>query len=337
MKIHFPNRRSRPGTPPGIALLTLLAAALLFSSCSRKGGGKGEERERPPVPVVVAKAIAQDVPVEIKAIGNVQANSTVAIRSQMTGPIMQVHFQEGQDVKAGDLLITLDPRPWEALLNQVQANAKRDEALLVSSRLEFERTKRLFESKIASRDDYDKAEAAFHSLEATLLADSAAVSNAQVSLGYTSIRSPIDGRTGSLNVKAGNVVKETDDVLVTVNQVHPIEVVFSVPEQQLPAIRRRSSEAPLPVSALAAGEEKPVRGELSFVNNTVDTTTGMIQLKARFSNEENTLWPGQFVQVTVGLSNLVQATTVPSEAVQTSQTGDFVFVVKADSTARRGR
>jgi multidrug efflux system membrane fusion protein len=283
--------------------------------------------------VRVAPARIEDVPVEIRAIGNVQAYSTVAIRSQITGPIMQVHFREGQEVKVGDLLFTIDPRPWEALVNQAQANAKRDEANLLSARLEFMRTSNLFVSKIASQDDFDKAEAAFRSLEATVLSDNAAISNAQVSLDYTSIRSPVDGRTGSLAVKAGNVVKAPDDVLVSITQIRPIYVGFAVPERQLPTIRQRAREAALLVKAFAPGETNNIAvGELTFIDNTVDTNTGTIFLKGTFANTNDVLWPGQFVQTSLTVNTLTQATLVPSQAVQIGQNGEYIFVVKPDST-----
>jgi multidrug efflux system membrane fusion protein len=313
----------------------LIAACALFSSCSRKSADAKGQRlgSGIAVPVIVAQVESKDMPVELHAIGNVQAYSMVSVRSQITGPLTKVHIQEGQDVKAGDMLFTIDPRPWEDALNQARANSKRDEAQLISARLEFERTKKLFEGSIASRDDYDKAEAAFHALEATVLADNAAISNAELNVEYTSIRSPIDGRTGKLTVKEGNVVKSPDDVILTITQIHPIYVAFSVLEQQLPATQRRMKEATLPVEAIPPGEtNNPPRGELTFIDNTVDTTTGQILLKATFTNTDNTLWPGQFVQVSLTLSNLVQATVVPTQAVQTGQNGEFVFVVKPDST-----
>jgi multidrug efflux system membrane fusion protein len=314
--------------------LIFFSLGLLVSSCSQENKtptqGQGNAA---PVPVQVAQARTEDVPVEIRAIGNVQAYSTVAIRSQITGPIMQVHFREGQEVKVGDLLFTIDPRPWEALVNQAQANAKRDEANLLSARLEFMRTSNLFISKIASQDDFDKAEAAFRSLEATVLSDNAAISNAQVSLDYTSIRSPVDGRTGSLAVKAGNVVKAPDDVLVTITQIRPIYVGFAVPERQLPTIRQRAREAVLLVKAFAPGETNNIAiGELTFIDNTVDTNTGTIFLKGTFANTNDVLWPGQFVQTSLTVNTLTQATLVPAQAVQMGQNGEYIFVVKPDST-----
>jgi len=316
---------------------TFAAAGIVLSSCSQKPpattGGKSRLSSGP-IPVLVAKAEAQDVPVEIQAVGTVQAYSFVSIRSQITGKIVEVHFKEGQDVKAGDPLFTIDPRPYEAELNQAKANLQRDEAQLTNGRLNFERTSNLFASKIASQADYDAAEAAYESARSTVVADAAAITNAQVNLDYTAIRSPIDGRAGNLTVKEGNVVKAPDDVLVTLTQIHPIYVAFAVPEQNLLAIRRRMTQASLPVTASISGDtSNAAQGALTFIDNTVDTNTGTILLKGTFANTNTVLWPGQFVQATLVLSNLTQATVVPAQAVQTGQNGEFVFVVKADQTA----
>src|SRR6266478_3743945 len=203
---------------------SLLAATSIFCGCSAKATVSDAQKKvsSPPVPVVVAQAEAKDVPVELRNVGNVEAFATVTIRSQITGQITKIHFREGQEVKAGDLLFTIDPRPSEGALRQAEADLKRDQAQLVSVRLEFERAKKLLENGIGSRDDYDKAEAGFHALEATIMADEAAVSRAKLQVEFTSIRSPIDGRTGNLMVKEGNIVKAPDDFLVTINQVHPI-------------------------------------------------------------------------------------------------------------------
>jgi membrane fusion protein, multidrug efflux system len=307
-------------------------ATLLITGCSRKLPADAKT-PRPGVPVLVARVETRDVPVEICVVGNVQAYSTVAIRPQITGPIMKVHFEEGQEAKAGDRLFTIDPRPFEAALNQARASLKRDEAQLLSARLEFQRTSNLFQTKIASQQDYETAEAAFNSAEATVLADAAGVSSAQVSLDYTDIRSPVDGRTGRLLVKAGNVVKAPDDILVTLTQIHPIYVAFSVPEQQLPAIRRRAGETVLPVQAIVAGEtNNPAWGELTFIDNAVDANTGTILLKGTFANTNTVLWPGQFAQVTLTLAQVSNAVVVPAQAVQTGQNGQYVFVVQPDET-----
>ena len=324
------------------SIIALVWAAALCGCSGKASEARKTAGTRPSVPVITAQAEAQDVPIELRNIGNVEPYSLVAIRSQITGQITKIHFLEGQEVKAGDLLFTIDPRPAQGVLRQAQADLKRDQAQLVSVKLEFERAKKLLENAIGSRDDYDKAEAVFHALEATILSDEAAVSKAQLQVEFTSIRSPMDGRTGSLMAREGNVVKAPDDLLVNLNQVHPIYVTFSVPEQDLPAIRRRMRESKLFVEALVPVDSglpgevvDPPRGELTFIDNTVDVTTGRIKLKATFPNSDNALWPGQFVQTILTLNILKHATVVPSQAVQSSQSGDFVFVVKSDSTVQK--
>jgi multidrug efflux system membrane fusion protein len=317
--------------------LASAAMVILFSSCSQKSpapaGGKSARGGSGAVPVLVAKATTLDIPVEINAVGTVQAYSFVSIRPQLTGKIVKVHFQEGQEVKAGEMLFTIDPRPFEAALNQARANLQRDEAQLINNRLNFERTSNLFASKYASQADYDTAQATYQSAQSTVLADAAAITNSQLSLDYTAIRSPIDGRTGNLAIKEGNVVKAPDDVLVTVTQIHPIYVAFAVPENRLSAIRRQAAHESLAVQAFASGDTNAAaQGVLTFVDNTVDTNTGTILLKGTFPNTNTVLWPGQFVQTTLVLSNLTGVTVVPSQAVQTGQDGEYIFVVKPDDT-----
>lgn len=314
-----------------------VSAVLLLSSCSQKspapGAGKSGRGGGGPIPVVVSKAEAKDVPVEIKAVGNVQAYSAVSIRSQITGQITQVHFKEGQEVKAGDELFTIDPRPFQAALNQAEANLQRDQAMLINGRLNFERTSNLLNSKIASQADYDTALSAYQSAQSTVVADAAAVTNAQLNLAYTSIKSPVEGRTGNLTIKEGNIVKAPDDILVSVTQIHPIYVAFAVPENELPAIRKQAGRESLSVKAYPPGDtNSAASGMLTFIDNSVDTNTGTILLKATFQNSDTVLWPGQFVQASLVLSNLAQATVVPSQAIQTGQDGEFLFVVKADET-----
>ena len=313
----------------------VIASALVLSSCSQKSpaGGKSARGAGGPIPVVVAKAEARDVPVEIQAVGNAQAYSAVSIRSQITGQITKVHFQEGQEVKAGDELFTIAPRPFQAALNQAQANWQRDQAMLINGRLSFERTSNLLSSKIASQADYDTALSAYQSAQSTVIADAAAVTNAQLSLEYTSISSPIEGRTGNLTIKEGNIVKAPDDILVSVTQIHPIYVAFAVPENNLAAIRSEAAHESLAVKAYPPGDtNSTATGQLTFIDNSVDTNTGTILLKATFQNTNTVLWPGQFVQTSLVLSNLTQATVVPSQAVQTGQDGEFLFVVKEDQT-----
>lgn len=315
----------------------LIAAALLVSSCSRKspsasGGGK-PGRGGGPVPVVVAKSQSRDIPVQIEAVGNVQAYSAVSVRPQVGGRIVKVNFKEGQDVKAGDELFIIDPRPYQAAFNQAQANLQRDQAMLINSRLTFERTSNLLSGKIASQADYDAALSAYQSAQSTVIADAAAVTNAQLSLDYTSITSPIEGRTGNLTIKEGNVVKAPDDILVSITQIRPIYVAFSVPEDNLPAIRHQAAQGSMPVTACPPGDtNSTAKGQLTFIDNSVDTNTGTILLKATFENSNTVLWPGQFVKTSLILSNLTQAVVVPSQAVQTGQDGEFLFVVTGEDT-----
>ncbi|HEY9509270.1 MAG TPA: efflux RND transporter periplasmic adaptor subunit [Verrucomicrobiae bacterium] len=323
-------------TTPRIFTLSLALALAWFSvSCSKSetADAAGKAGANRAVPVIVAKSTQRNVPVEIQAVGNVEPFSLVTVRPQITGRIQDVHFEEGQNVKAGDPLITLDPGPWQAELNQAQANLKRDEAQLFNARLEFQRSSNLFNSQIASEQDYQSAEADFRSAESTVLADAAAVTNAMVNLSYTQIVAPIDGRTGQIEVKAGNVVKSPDDALVTITQIRPAYVAFAVPEQYLSAIRHRASESELPVRAFAPGEQdEAAEGKLTFIDNRVNTDTGTILLKATFANTNLVLWPGQFVQAVLTLNQLTNATVVPAHAVQTGQDGEFIFVVKPDET-----
>lgn len=328
----------------GTAACCLLFVLTLLG-CSRQpatpaaGGKPGKGGAGFPVPVLATQAVAKAMPVEVTGFGNVQAYSKVAVRSRITGELMKVHFQEGQDVKRGDLLFTIDPRPSEAALHQAQANLARDEAQADNARVEFDRNKKLFEASLISHDEFDKAESNLKALQAAVLSDQAAVSNAALNLEFTSIASPIDARTGNLLVHPGNIVQAGGDVLVTLNQIRPIYVTFSVPEQHFGDITRRMAETKLPVQAKLPsttsadeGTDNSVLGELSFLDNSVDATTGMIQLKATFPNQDNALWPGQFLQVVLKLKEQANSIVVPAQAVQTGQTNDFVFVVKADQS-----
>jgi membrane fusion protein, multidrug efflux system len=312
----------------------VLAAAVFFTACQRKeaAAGKGK-RQSGPVPVLVGKVVQQDVPSQVRAIGNVTAYSTVAVRSRVSGELMKVHFNEGQEVKRGDLLFTIDPRVPMAALQQARANLARDEAVVNQARTELDRERKLLESRLISQDEFDKAESAWKTAVANTESTKAAVTNAALTVEFTSIRSPLEGKTGTVLVRQGNQVNAESDVLVTINQVHPIYVVFSVPEQHLAEIRKESQEKTLKVEARLADWHGPSpHGELTFIDNAVDVTTGTIQLKATFANTDHALWPGQFVQVTLTLRSLSQVTVVPSQAVQAGQNGDYVYVVKADQT-----
>ncbi|MGA2181317.1 MAG: efflux RND transporter periplasmic adaptor subunit [Verrucomicrobiota bacterium] len=309
-----------------------VVATMLVNGCSggaKKGaGGAG-------APVLVAQAVETNVPVLIDPppVGHVMPYSTVTIRPQVGGIISQVHFQEGQEVKKDDLLFTIDPRPTQAALDVARAALERDAAQLEYAKINFAREQKLFDQKLISQDELDTNRASLDALTGTVAADKAAITNALLNLEFTEIRAPFDGKTGSLQFYQGNVVKAPDDTLLTINQIHPIHVAFAVPEQYLPEIKREMRQKTLKVMATFQNMDTPPQGELTFIDNSVDPTTGTIQLKATFPNEDSTLWPGQFVQVALTLSDLTNAIVVPSQAVQTGQNGQFVYVVKPDQTA----
>jgi len=310
----------------------LVAALLLANGCGRRPPVKA----RPVVPVLTAQAMATNVPVLIEPppVGHITPISCVTIRPQIGGTISQVNFQEGQEVRAGNLLFTIDSRPMQAALDQARANLQRDEAQMANSKIQFEREQKLFEQKLVSQDEYDTSKAGFDALAGTVAADRAAVANAQLNLEFTKIRSPITGRTGALQFHEGNVVKAPDDVLLTINQIHPIYAQFAVPEKYLPEIQRQMRGHTLAVTASFENmDTAPPRGELTFVDNAVDPTTGTIQLRATFPNARRILWPGQFVQLALQLNELTNVIVVPSQAVQEGQDGEYVFVVPADKEA----
>lgn len=335
-------RQQNPRKYPAIGILplallsVLVACAVLFSGCSREGEAVGPAAARPTmtVPVMVAKATQKTVPVEVRAIGNVQAYSTVSVKSQVEGEIEQVHFREGQDVSKGDLLFTIDARPFKAQLDQAEANLARDQAQSKNAIAQADRYKSLFDAGIVSKDQYDQYRTSAEALQAAVRADQAAVETAQLNLNYCTITSPIDGRTGDVLIHAGNVVKSNDASMLVINQIRPIYVSFSVPEQYLPEIKKHMTDRRLTVLALFPDQKSnPAQGVLSFVNNAVDSTTGTILLKATFPNGDRRLWPGQFVNVALRLTSQENATVVPSQAVQTGEKGDYIYVVKSDMTA----
>jgi multidrug efflux system membrane fusion protein len=317
-------------------LFLLPVAALGLGGCSKPeaGGSPARATAEAAVPVDVATAVKQDVPVQIRAIARVEAFSTVSIKPQVAGQLTAVHFKEGQDVKTGDRLFSLDARPFQAALDQAEANLARDTAQAEYAAADFARETDLYQRKVAGQLEFEQSKANAAATAATVRADQAAVVQARIDLDYCSIRSPIDGRTGALLVYPGNVVKANEVALVVINQVHPIHVTFSVPEQNLAEIRKCQAEGPLAVEGVIPQDEgPPERGELSFIDNQVDPLTGTITLKGTFQNVSGRLWPGQFVNVLLRLRTLLGAVVVPTAAIQTGQSGQFVFVVKQDQTA----
>lgn len=307
--------------------LALGVCAALSASCSKRPAPPGGQAVGA-VPVTVARVSARPVPVQISTFGTVRAMSTVAVKSQVEGVLNTIHFRKGQEVKAGQVLFSIDPRPFEATLRQLEANRGRDAAEAANARKEMARQADLRKQGIVSQADYDKAEADAESLEAAVRADEAAIENARLQLSYCTIRSPIDGRAGDYMVDAGNVVKANDAALATIAQTRPAEVYFSIPQQDLDRVRRSMKAGPLSVQAALPGEAGAVEtGELTFIDNTVDASTGTIRLGATFANTDERLWPGLYVRVTMTLSVEQNALVVPAAAVETGRDGAYVFVV----------
>ena len=321
-----------------ILLTSLLGMGVIaLSSCSGDSG-----RDPPPpsqrgqVPVTVAAVVQRDVPVDLQGFGSVEAYSSVGVKAQAAGILQTVHFTQGQFVQAGDMLFTIDPRPYEAALRQAQAMLARDTAQAKNARREANRVAELLKRGAATQDENETARTTAEAMEATAQADQAAVEVAQIQLDYCYIRSPIDGRTGSLLVNQGNLIKVSDVPLVMINQIQPIYVTFSIIQQELPQIQHYQQQHPLPVRTIIPHQEQnPVQGELTFIDNTVDPTTGMIRLRATFSNSDQRLWPGQFVNVVITVTTQRRVIVAPSQAIQPGQQGSLAFVVKDDMTVQQ--
>ncbi len=323
-----------------VVLISLLFAAALLSGCAQteKTAAQGPA---PSVPVTLGTVTQKDVPITLRAIGNVEAFQTVGVKSQISGELQGVHFREGEDVKQGDLLFTLDQRQLKAELARVEGTLSRDQAQAKNARVQAERYAGLLQEGVVAQQQYDQFVANADALDATVIANRAAVEYARLQLQYTRITAPISGRTGNLDVDRGNIVKANDINLVTINQVAPVKVQFAIPEQQLAEVKRYMAARTLRMEAVtregdptrAAGAVLASAGELTFIDNNVDPETGTIKLKGTFPNRDRSLWPGQFVDVVLTLSVEPNAIVVPSRAVQTGQKGAYVFVVAADNTA----
>jgi membrane fusion protein, multidrug efflux system len=342
-----------------IIVFFLVLVQLLQLGCGSKASSSGPPSKKGigdmAIPVAVTKAVKKDIPVDVQAIGTVEASTTVTIRSQVSGELLRVLFREGDFVKKGDELFDIDARSYEAQLNQAQANLAKDESSIVQiqanlardlaqqkyAESEALRYSNLLEKHLVSKEQVEQLnssaeaaaaavkadQAAIQSARASVEATKAAVANTRIMLGYTTIRSPLDGRTGTLDIKQGNVINPNTN-LVTINQIEPIYVAFSIPETQLPSIKKDQV-----VTVSQQGNDAPFEnGRLFFFDNNVDTTTGTILVKAVFPNKGHRMWPGQFVRVSLRLSTKPDALLVPSQALQTGQDGPFLFVVKSDRT-----
>jgi multidrug efflux system membrane fusion protein len=323
---------------PAVLLIALVGSGYYFRGLVfDKGADAGLPRPPASQPVVADVAVEMSAPIQVTAIGSVQSIATVMIKSRMDGQIAQVHFKEGQEVKEGDLLFTLDDRALRAQLAQSEAALERDRASLERAKSEVARQSGLATRGVASAQKFEDVETSLAVLGATVRAAEAAVENTRVSLSYARILAPINGRTGSIALKKGNLVKATElsssIPLVTITQIRPIYVTFTVPERHLADLRAAAAEGSLPVVATIPSQPKtPITGTLVFVDNQVDVATGSITLKAEFANDDTRLWPGQFVNVTLTLGVQANAVAVPSAAIQIGQSGPYVFVVGPDST-----
>lgn len=317
---------------PGLALSALVLAGCGSKDPARAAAASGGP---PPAPVVVANVEQRDIPVQLNAIGNVEAYQTVQIRSQVNGQIEKIFFKEGQDVGQGQLLFQLDKRPFQADLDKAIGMLKHDEATAENSRLQAERYTALEKQGVISREQADLQRSQAKADASAVQADQAAVEAARVQLQYTDIKSPIDARTGALLINLGNLVKANDTpFLVQLNQVAPIYVTFSIPEVSLGEVRRYASSRQLKVLAYPKGQTaNAAEGTLTFIDNAVDTQTGTVKLKGTFVNKDRRLWPGEFVDVALELSVQKNAIVVPSKAIQLGQQGEYVYVVTPDSTA----
>jgi multidrug efflux system membrane fusion protein len=306
---------------------------VLASGCAKE---QAAPPVRPPTRVTVAKVIQKTMPVEVTAVGNVESIATISIRAQVAGEVQNIHFKEGDFVKKGQTLLTIDPRPYEAQLAQAKAALARDKATGAYNRAQAKRYKTLFEQGVVPAQQVDSFTSEADASDAVVNADEAAVKTAELNLEYCTIVSPLDGRTGTVMVKAGNLVKVADVPIVVINQVNPIYVNFTVPQQFWPDIKQDVDRRALHVTATIPQDPgRNVEGTLTFVDNIVDTTTGTIHLRGTFENSQNRLWPGLYVNILLTLSQEKNATVVPAHSIVTTQQGSYVYVVKANNTVEQ--
>jgi len=318
----------------GVGLLVVAVVLLAYFGTEIRANERKAPKGPAAIPVSIAPVLQESVPMRLLAIGNVEAFATVSVKARVDGQIVEVGFKEGDEVSRGRVLFKIDPRPYEAALRQAQANFLRDTSQKNQARSQETRYQELLAKNFVSKEAYAQIRTNADTAEAVAQGSRAALDNATLNLEYCTIRSPIDGYPGKIQIQMGNLVKANDTLpLVVINQVHPIYVNFAVPEQQLVAVRGYMSSGPLAVEALAPGSDQPAAsGTLVFVDNAVDPSTGTIKLRAQFKNGENALWPGQFVNVRIKLYDQNDALVVPSKSVQTGPNGQYVFVVKPDMT-----
>src|SRR6516225_4127561 len=323
----------------GVAVVLALAAIVVVWRLSSGVEAPQVRAQTPPpgIPVTAGTVAIEDVPVFLHGIGTVQAYNSVAIKSRVDGQIVKVEFKEGQDIKDGDLLFQIDPRPYQAALEQAQAAKQKDEAQLAGAKLDLERYSKLLGTGYQTRQSYDNQTALVAQLQAAIRGDEAQINTAKINLGYTDIRSPIDGRLGAQLVDKGNIVHANDNTaLVMITEFKPIFVSFTLPQETLDDVHVQNEQAPLVVRAYSGdGKKQLAEGRLTLIDNMIDQATGTIHLKARFDNENERLWPGEFVSLRVILSMRRGVATVPQQTVQQGPNGHYAYVIKPDNTVER--
>jgi len=324
-----------------LAIAVLICAVLAgcqkgSSASNAKGAGARGAPGPQAVPVGVATVKERDFPVYLTGLGSVQAFNTVSLKSRVDGQIMQVNFQEGQDVRKGQLLLVIDERPYQVALATAQANLQRDEAQLANAKAQYERNKALYESGVIAKQDLDTMQASFGQYEGTIAADKAAIDSAKLNLTYCRITSPIDGRVGLRQVDPGNYITAASNTpMLVITQLHPIAVIFTLPEDQLQSVLQQLRKGSMQVDVYGRDDQtKLSAGKLLTIDNQIDATTGTAKLKALFENPENTLWPNEFVNVHLLLETRKDAITAPAAAVQRGPQGTFTYVVDKDNTVK---
>lgn len=315
----------------GILVVVSIGSHLFGTGCAKKDE---KPKGRPPALVMTAAASQQDVPVQLKAIGTMEASESVAIKAQVSGELTKVAFREGEDVQKGALLFQLDPRVHQAALKKAEAAMHRNRVIMENARKDYERYSQLVKDGIVTQEQAEGYRTKAESAAAEVASDQASVESARTQLTYCTITAPVSGRLGVLAVNRGNVVKANETVLVTINKLTPIYASFTIPEKELPEVKRQLAKGRMTVEAEVPGSGAiREKGVVSFIDNAIDPTTGTIRLKAAFANTEKQLWPGQFVNLSIIMAMRNNAVVVPSQAIQTGQKGQFVFVVKQDATA----
>ena len=330
------SSKTRFAVAAGVVVAILVGGLLAYFSVDSRAKEKKRAKGDAEIPVSVVAAMEKNVPVTIQAIGNVEPLASVAVKARVDGQIVAVNFKEGQEVHKGEVLFRLDPRPFDAALKQAEANVLRDAAARDQARSQERRYEELLQKNFVSKEAYAQIATNAQTAEATAKASQAALESARVNLDYCTIASPIDGFVGKVLLQIGNMVKANDvNSLVVINQVRPIYVSFSVPEQQLAEIRRLQQAGPLEVTVSTSDNRHAplAKGELAFIDNAVDTSTGTIKLRAIFENRDLALWPGQYVTTDLKLYDQKDAIVLPAAAIQTGPQGEYVFVMKPDSTA----